>query len=163
MIRAVSRITMTIPRAVLPSPRTPGVVPFASTLCVTHARVGVTVTPAQGRGTRTPDCHTGHKSPCTLWHWNIYPHSDPGLSHPVDLRDDKYRDPDLESGKNYEAPNLNDSLAFGMLRDNYVPPTSPCTVKEGDTSRGVTQLLPGEEPGTLGCPGARGSFVHLRG
>ena len=102
-------------------------------------------------------CYTQshHISPCTLWHWNIYPHSDPGLSHPVDLRDDKYRDPDLESGKNYEAPNLNDSLAFGMLRDNYVPPTSPCTVKEGDTSRGVTQLLPGEnlEPLEILRPG----------
>ena len=102
-------------------------------------------------------CYTQshHISPCTLWHWNIYPHPDPGLSHPVDLRDDKYRDPDLESGKNYEAPNLNDSLAFGMLRDNYVPPTSPCTVKEGDTSRGVTQLLPGEnlEPLAVLVPG----------
>ena len=106
-------------------------------------------------GNTTCYSHTGHKSPCTLWHWNIYPHSDPGLSHPVDLRDDKYRDPDLESGKNYEAPNLNDSLAFGMLRDNYVPPTSPCTVKEGDTSRGVTQLLPGEnlEPLEILRPG----------
>ena len=96
--------------------------------------------------------HEHHESPCTVWHWNIYGGlPDPGqsvppgvvLEHTPDKREDKYRDPDLESGSNYEAPNLNDSLAFGMLRDDYVPPTSPCTVEEGDTSRGVTQLLPG--------------------
>ena len=32
-----------------------------------------------------------------------------------------------------------------MLRDDYEHPGSPCTVEEGDTSRGVTQLLPGED------------------
>ena len=96
--------------------------------------------------------HEHHESPCTLWHWNIdgglpdpgasYPPG-PVLAHQTDIRKDRYGDPDLESGRNYEAPNLNDSLAFGMLREDYVPPTSPCTVEEGDTSRGVTQPLPG--------------------
>ena len=106
-------------------------------------------------------CYThvagAHKSPCLYgsWHWNIYPHPDPGLNHPVDVREDRYGDPDLESWNEHEAPNLNDSLAFGMLRDDYVPPTSPCTVEEGDTSRGVTQLLPGEnlEPLEVLTPG----------
>ena len=91
--------------------------------------------------------HEHHESLCTVWHWNIYGGlPDPGeivppgevLDHQTDTRADKFRD----HGK-YEAPNLNDSLEFGMLRDDYVPPTSPCTVDEGDTSRGVTQLLPG--------------------
>ena len=80
--------------------------------------------------------HRHHESPCTLWHWNIYgglPDPGPG-AHPTDRRADRY-----------DAPNLNDSLEFGMLRDDYVPPTSPCTVEEGNTSRGVTQLLPGED------------------
>ena len=99
--------------------------------------------------------HEHHESPCTLWHWNIYGGlPDPGLSyppgpvrnHPTDRRADRYGAPDR-----YEAPNLNDSLEFGMLRDDYVPPTSPCTVEEGNTSRGVTQLLPGGDLG-LGVP-----------
>ena len=85
--------------------------------------------------------HTGHKSPCTVWHWNIFGGlPDQGLVHPIeDVRKDRYGYPDK-----YEAPNLNDSLAFGMLRDDYVPPTSPCTVEEGSAGMDVTQLLPGE-------------------
>ena len=91
--------------------------------------------------------HEHHESPCTVWHWNIYGGlPDPGgiyppgpvYDHEPDKRADEYRDHDK-----YEAPNLNDSLEFGMLPDDYVHPGSPCTVEEGDTSRGVTQLLPG--------------------
>ena len=80
--------------------------------------------------------HYYHESPCRdgFWHWNIFPHPDPGLDHQIDEREDEY-----------DAPNLNDSVNFGMLRDDYVPPTSPCIVNKGDTSRGVTQLLPGED------------------
>ena len=105
-----------------------------------------------GDGNCSNHCHRHehHESPCTLWHWNINGGlPDPGLSyppgpvkdHPTDKRTDKYADaPDR-----YDAPNLNDSLNFGMLRDDYEHPGSPCTVEEGDTSRGVTQLLPGED------------------
>ena len=85
------------------------------------------------------DCsysHTGHKSPCTLWHWNIFPHPDPGLTHPIDKRTDRYRASDR-----YEAPNLNESLAFGMLRDDYEHPGSPCTVEEGSKGMPVEQFL----------------------
>ncbi len=95
--------------------------------------------------------HTGHRSPCTLWHWNIYgglPDPGPG-NHRTDEREDEY-----------DAPHLNQSLEFGMLRDDYVPPTSPCVVEKGNTSRGVTQLLPGEglRPGTpLSTPGVLAS------
>ena len=104
-----------------------------------------------GEGNCSDHCHREehHISPCTVWHWNIFGGlPDPGeisppgevLPHPPDERDDKYAaDPDR-----YDAPNLNDSLNFGMLRDDYEHPGSPCTVEKGDTSRGVTQLLPGE-------------------
>ena len=82
--------------------------------------------------------HRHHESPCTLWHWNIHggaPDPGPGPEdHPIDEREDEY-----------DAPNLNQSLEFGMLRDDYVTPTSPCIVEKGNTSRGVTQLLPGED------------------
>ena len=71
--------------------------------------------------------HVGHQSPCTLWHWNIYNLPDPGLVHPVTQRID-----------NYDAPHLSESLEFGMLPDDYVPPDSSCTTEQGDT-----QVLPG--------------------
>ena len=71
--------------------------------------------------------HIHHESPCTLWHWNIYNLPDPGLVHPVTQRMD-----------DYDAPHLSESLEFGMLPDDYVPPDSSCTTEQGDT-----QILPG--------------------
>ena len=113
---------------------------FASTPCAINATVGSHC--HNHRHCSENGCsnhchrHVHHESPCTLWHWNIYGGlPDPGLSyppgpvrnHPIDERDDEY-----------DAPHLSESLEFGMLPDDYVPPDSSCTTEQGDT-----QILPG--------------------
>ena len=84
-------------------------------------------------------CGTGISTVASRTRAGITPRARSGITR-LDKREDRYGDPDLDSWDTYESPNLNDSLAFGMLRDDYVPPTSPCTTEDGDT-----QLLPGED------------------
>ena len=90
-------------------------------------------------------------SPCTDWFWRLYDPASAG-------------DPSRKDGRvgrqDFSAPvSMNAAMDFGMVPQNYTPPTTDCTTERGTTEQFDGGLTPLAVPANFGRNAHRGDIM----